>query len=240
MRRSGVRFTIGNLMIAIAVVAVLLALPAVVAAIAMALSLPWLCWIGARWLISRQHQCLAAMSFWSLATLINVVVAWACIAPNPRSYGLVFLVVVVIAIPMTVTLGRAWVLLLTSEEEVPASCREAAAFSVFLAAVLPILTLWTLWPLHVAFLVARPRMERLADQVAAGKPIRFPRRVGLFRIAAPVTQPVSGYPGLLIRKDPYTSPGFVRVQPGTTRTTHGPIVGVNFDVYLGGGWWYRG
>jgi hypothetical protein len=30
------------------------------------------------------------------------------------------------------------------------------------------------------------------------------------------------------------------VHPGRTRNSRGPIVGSNIDVYVGGGWWYRG
>jgi hypothetical protein len=104
----------------------------------------------------------------------------------------------------------------------------------------------------VAFLAVQPGMEHLAAQVAAGKPVSFPRRIGLFRIEAPAIAPVSGYVGLMIDSGrlqsgrgvrvPYrlAPTGFVRLPPDPNPNTHGPIVGVSFDVYLGGGWWYRG
>ncbi len=108
-----------------------------------------------------------------------------------------------------------------------------------LVVLLPILTLSTLWPLRVAFLAARSSMDRLADQVAAGKPVGYPRRVGPFRIEAPAIAPVSGYVGLKVAPKGIDT-GFVRIHDGVRPTTHGPFVGVNFDIYLGGGWWYRG
>ena len=154
---------------------------------------------------------------------------------------LTFVVLVLIAIPMILALGLAWTRLLTGEDARSPQYREAARYSVFVLAVLPILTLWTLWPLRLAFLAARPGMEVLADQVAAGPAIGFgfPRRVGLFWVISfDIYPPADGYVGLMIARQPRT--GFVRLHPRSTRNSHGPIVGSHFDVYLGGGWWYRG
>ncbi len=84
----------------------------------------------------------------------------------------------------------------------------------------------------------------IAIAVAAGL-FALPVVVNLVMIALwiPVLgsggDPVSGFPGLMTdTRWRYT--GFVRVLPSANRNTHGPIVGVNFDIYLGGGWWYRG
>ncbi len=97
----------------------------------------------------------------------------------------------------------------------------------------------TLWPLYIAFLASRPGLERLADQVAAGKTVVVPQRAGFFLVVRTGVEPISAYPGLMTdTRWRYT--GFVRVFPGATPNTRGPIVGVNFDVYLGDGWWYRG
>ena len=239
-RRPLGRFTIGNLMIAIAIVAGLLALSTVWRWIVIVLAIPYLAWIGARWLVSRGYRRFAGYGFWGVAALTNLLAVYFCIAPRPSSYKDTCLGSVVDAIPTIAALGWAWVRLSTSHDAMARQAREAAIFSVFLLAILPILTLWTLWPLHVAFLAVRPGMDRLADQVAAGKAVRFPRRVGVFWVVDSSVEPVSHYPGLLIRADRYRGPGFVRVYPGVTPNTHGTIVGLTFDVYLGGGWWYRG
>lgn len=78
-----------------------------------------------------------------------------------------------------------------------------------------------------------------ADQVCAGKSLARPQRVGLFRVVESRVEPISGYPGLLT-KTGHRSTGFVRIFRGAARNTDGPIVGVKFDLYLGGGWWYHG
>ncbi len=54
--------------------------------------------------------------------------------------------------------------------------------SVVVLTMLPMLTQVTLWPLHVAFLTARPALDILADQVAAGKPVSFPQQAGVYRV----------------------------------------------------------
>jgi hypothetical protein len=239
-RRTLGRFTIGNLMIAIAIVAGMLALPAVWRWIVIVLAIPFLSWVGACWLVSRGLRRLARSGFWGVAVLTNILAVFFCIAPRPSSYAITTLGLVVDAIPTIAALGWAWVRLSTRDDAVARQAREAAGLSVFLLAMLPILTLWTLWPLHVAFLAVRPRMERLADRVAAGKAVRFPRRVGVFWVVDSSVEPVSHYPGLLIQANRYGGPGFVRVYPGDTPNTHGTILGRTFDVYLGGGWWYRG
>ena len=234
------RFTIGNLMIAIAIVAGMLALPAVWRWIVIVLAIPFLSWVGACWLVSRRLRRLAGYGFWAMAIVTNLLAVLFCIAPRPSSYANVCLGLVVDAIPTIAALGWAWVRLSTRDDAVARQAREAAGLSVFLLAMLPILTLWTLWPLHLAFLAVRPRMDRLADRVAAGKTVGFPRRVGVFWVVDSSVEPVSHYPGLLIRANRYAGPGFVRVYPGTTPNTHDTIVGLTFDVYLGGGWWFRG
>jgi hypothetical protein len=35
-------------------------------------------------------------------------------------------------------------------------------------------------------------------------------------------------------------PCLFRLSPRATPRTYRPFLGTNFDVYLGGGWWYRG
>jgi hypothetical protein len=228
-------------MLANVVVAGLLAIHPVLRWVAAVLAIPWIAASAARWLVARRRRRLAAWGFWAAATSTNLVVAAFCIAPDVNSiaFRLMLPILWVDLLPMTIALGAAWVLLLTGDAAVPVRSRGAALYSVFLMAALPMLTLWTLWPLRVAFLAVRPDLDRLANQVAAGQPVAYPRRVGPFRIEAPAIAPVSGYVGLKVAPRGVDT-GFVRIHGGSTPTTHGPFVGVNFDVHLGGGWWYRG
>jgi hypothetical protein len=241
MHRPCGQFTIAHLMLAVAVVASLLALHPVLRWIATILFIPWLAVTAARRLVSRRRRHLAAVGFWAVAASTNVIVAAFCIVPdvNSGAFQMMRPLFWVDALPTTIALGAAWVLLLSRDGSVPVRFREAARSLVFLVVALPILTLWTFWPLRVAFLTVRPQMDRLADQVAARKAIGYPRRVGPFRIEATAVAPVSGYVGLKVAPKGVDT-GFVRIHGGATPTTHGPFVGVNFDVYLGGGWWYRG
>jgi hypothetical protein len=236
------RLTIGGLMVAIAVAALLLALPAEVGVIMIALSIPGLTIVGARWLVVRRHRRLATFIFWLVAILTNLFVACSCVTPNMNSttFSMIPPALLVVAAPTTAALGRAWVVLLNTDEVMARRSRDAGGFAVLVLAVLPIWTLWTLWPLRLAFIAARPDLERLANQVAAGMPVRFPRHAGLFKVTAPAIAPASGSVGLRLETSGAPDTGFVRLRPGAIRNTAGPFLGVNFDVYLGGGWWYRG
>jgi hypothetical protein len=64
--------------------------------------------------------------------------------------------------------------------------------------LLPLATLLTLWRLRVALLGVQSNVDRPADKVAAGSPLTYPRRVGLFRIDGALIDPVHGYVGLRV------------------------------------------
>ena len=239
-RRCG-QFTIGNLMLTVAVAAGLLSLHPMPRGIAIVLAVPWLATITARWLISRRHRRLAAWGFWAVATWTNLAVAALCIAPdvNSKAFWLMQPILWLDLLPTTIALGVAWAFLLSRVADAPRRSPDVACSLILLMVALPVVTLWTLWPLRTAFLAVHPALDHPADQVAAGKPVGYPRRVGPFQIVAPAIAPVSGDVGLKVAPRG-TDTGFVRIHAGTTPTTHGPFVGVNFDIYLGGGWWYRG
>jgi hypothetical protein len=87
----------------------------------------------------------------------------------------------------------------------------------------------------VAFFTARPTLELIADEVAAGQKIVFPQRAGLFRVVGSYLDEATSSVGLMIGPT-----GFVRVCPGApTKLSSHPIIGTEVDVDLGGGWWYR-
>ncbi len=88
----------------------------------------------------------------------------------------------VIAVPMIGGIGAAWVRLSTQAGAIPRRAGATAGLSVFGLTVLPFLMLLTFWPLRLAFLVARPSLDRLADQVAAGNSVGLPQQVGVFPV----------------------------------------------------------
>jgi hypothetical protein len=241
MRMPRWRFTIKSLMIAIGLVAGLLALPSSwrELAIALVLAIASLPVIGAWWLVHRGYRRFAKWSFCVLATSINVMYVAACVAPEFYVVTPLFLGWLVIILPVLVGLGSAWAMLSKKDGPVRNRHQTAIAVSVLVFAVLPALTLWTFWPLDVAFLVARPTLERLADRIAAGQSVGFPQRAGLFLILSSNVDPVSGDLGLLIDPNPSGRTGFVRVHPGRPTKVRGPIIGSELNVSLGSGWWYR-
>jgi hypothetical protein len=195
--------------------------------------------IGSQWVIHRGLRLLAAVSFWAVALSANALYAGCCIAPD--SYLLVGLVLgwAVIVLPAIVSFGTAWAVLGARARAVPRRSVDVSAPAVFLLAMLPILTLGTMWPLRIGFLAARPALERLADKVAAGKAVTLPQQVGLFRLVKSAVDPVSGNVALITDANPSGPKGFVRGGSAYRANPAGPIVGSNLNIGLGGGWDYR-
>ena len=101
---------------------------------------------------------------------------------------------------------------------------------------MPVVTMTTLWPLHLAFFFARPSLERLADQVSVGKLVRIPERAGLFTVNGSAVDTATGSVALMIDPNPNGPTGFVR----QTGPKHGgPILGTALYVELGFGWSYN-
>jgi hypothetical protein len=69
-------------MIAIATVGALLALPNGCGVIILVGCLPILAVISAQWLVFRGHRRVAAIGFWALAGLMNLLYVACCVAPD--------------------------------------------------------------------------------------------------------------------------------------------------------------
>jgi hypothetical protein len=238
MRVPSIRFTIRGLMIAVVVVACLLALANRYGVIVLAFSLACLGVIGAEWLVFRGHRRFAALGFWTLATVTNLAYAAVSVAPDIYLVGLLFLGLLVIMPPVT-GLGVAWARLASRQVASPRRSPRFPWLSVIALCVLPLVTLLTFWPLHVAFLAAKPALDHVADQVSAGRTGGFPQWVGPFRVARAAVDPVSGNVGLMIDPNPNGPTGLVRVRPGVPPNRTGPFGWDDLLVDLGWGWEYR-
>jgi hypothetical protein len=236
MRLFRLQFTIRSLMIAVVVVAGLLR---GLGLTVIGLSLPFLAVVGAQWLVFRGQRRFAAFGFWLAATLTNVLYAASCVAPDAYLLPALFLGWMIIAGPTIGSLGAAWVTLATRQCATPRRSSPAAWSAVIVLSIMPLGTLWTLWPLHLAFVASRPSLEHLADQAAAGQASGFPRWAGLFRVAASAVDSATGNVGLMIDPNPSGPTGFVRVRPGTSRNRTGPFGWDDLDVDLRWGWEYR-
>ena len=240
MRLPVIRFTIRSLMIMVAIMAGLFALPAGWREVAAGLSLPCLALFTAWRLLLGGHRRLAAISFWSLAILANVLCAAFCVFPG-SSCVVVFLLWLFILLPMIAGFGATWAILATREVVVPRPSRQLIWMLVMTLAVMPGVTAWSVWPFRLVFLTARSTLERLADQVAAGRAVSFPQWAGPFRLAGSRIDSETGGVALLIDPNPSGPSGFVRHQGSLTGPYRcfRPIRGDWLHVGLGDGWCYH-
>jgi hypothetical protein len=195
--------------------------------------------VGARWLVFRDQRLLAAFGFWTLAALTNLSYAAACVAPSIYLLIPLFVGWLVIVAPAVGSLGTAWSILATRVGTASRRSPSTAWLPMIALCLMPLVTLWTLWPLRLGFLVFRPALDRIADQVVLGQGTAFPRWVGPFRLARSAVDPVSGNVGLMIDPNPSGPSGFVRVHPGVPLDFNGPFRSDELSVVLGWGWEYR-
>jgi hypothetical protein len=240
MQRRSAQFTIQGLMIAVAIVAGLLALPGGWRVAAAALSVPCLAVLAARRLfLGRSHR-LAAITFWGLALPVNVLFAALSVLPGMHSFVLLLIWLFVI-LPTLLAFGTTWAAMSTRREGVPHPSRRWV-WSCFIAlAVMPGVTAWTTWPFHLTFLTARPALDTLADQIEAGEAVSFPQTVGLFRLVGSRLDSRTGGVALLTDPNPSGPSGFVRhkISYAGPYGCFGPIRGDWWHVSLGGGWCYH-
>jgi hypothetical protein len=240
MRWPRVRFTIRQIMIAVMAVALLLALPDGWGMLALpALAVPFLGATCALWFVFRECRRLAMFAFWVPAALANLLLAASCVSPEVYFLGFAFFVWLIFILPTTAVFGVAWAVLATRKGSAWHRWPPGAWLAVIALAMLPFATVWTLWPLHLAFLTVRSDLDRLADQVAAGQATNFPRWVGPFRVARSAVDPVSGNVGLMIDPNPSGPTGLVRIRLVIPPDRSGPFGGDDLLVDLGWGWEYR-
>lgn len=235
-----VQFTIRSLMIAIAILAGLLALPKGLGVFVIAFLFPCLSLLAARWVLLQGRRGLAAIGFWVSAILTNILFAASCVAPDIYFLAYLFLGWLFVVLPPVVGFGAIWAILATRKGATPRRAPAAAWLSVLALTVMPLATTWTLWPLRLAFHVSRPSLERLADRVATGQTVQTARWVGPFRVARTAVDPATGNVGLMIDPNPNGPTGFVRLGPGNSPDRrHLPIRGDDLEVDLGEGWYYH-
>jgi len=227
-------------MIAVMVLAALFALPSTwsvsLVAILIAIACPGLALIGAQWQLSRGYRRLAALCFGIVGIMANIAYVACCICPI--SFVLTALVIgLVFVVPTILSFGVAWATMATGESSLPQRSARAAWPSVIGLSVMPLMTVCTVWPFHLFFLTAKPTMELLADQAAAGTALRGPQWVGPFRLLASQFDPATGDVRLLIEPNPSHPSGFVRFGPRTPPKRESDEA-LNLDLHLGGRWWY--
>ena len=195
--------------------------------------------VARRLVIERQRQA-AAIWFGVVATSINVLYAALCICPDSYLLTIASLASLFMVIPVIVSFGAAWVILATRQIAVRRRAPEIARISVLALAVAPLATLLSLWPLHLYFLFARPAMEQMADQAAAGLPFGGPTWIGVVRVQGADVNPRTGEVALFCEPNRSHPAGFVRAGTTASAGRGAPtIAGSNLKVNLGYRWSYR-
>jgi hypothetical protein len=183
-------------------------------------------------------QTITAIGFWSLSIPANLAYAAFCVAPD---YYIVLLLLVacgVVVFPLVGGLGIAWASLATQDGGTQRRSPARAWCAVVALTLMPAATILTYWPLRLAFFATKPTLERLADEVATGRALLVPRKVGLFRIRGSIVDS-TGNVGLLIDPNPNGPTGLIRMrQRGDGPRPSSPFGGDNLTVELGGRWWY--
>jgi hypothetical protein len=227
-------------MIVVVVVAWLFALPVDVLPLVVVLAVTGLSLILACWMVYRGRRRLATLCFWGVAPLINVLYVFAVLTPEMYLHLFLFVAWLGVGLPVIGGFGAAWAALAAQEKVAPRRSPAAPWFTVIALTLMPLITLITCWPFRLGFLIARPALGRLADQVAAGQAPTFPQWVGPFRIAGARLDSTTGNVGLWIDPNSSGPLGFVRVAPGAPAESRFDLNrGDDMTLELGGGWWYN-
>jgi hypothetical protein len=231
-------FTIRGLMVLIAMAACLLAMPTLIS-VGILLASPLIAPFLARRMVARRQRKPAAYCFGAFAATINVFYITSCFSPIYNAIVCLCVGWAILVIAPTVALGSAWASLATAADAAPRRSPIFAWILVVLLTVMPLVTLWSLWPIRLLFLAGRPEMERLANEAVAGQPLDAPRSVGFFQFASTKFDPASGDFALLIEPDPAHPRGFLWKRSGAFASRRGcGMCGSNMSLYLGEGWWY--
>jgi hypothetical protein len=236
------RFTIGSLMIVVALVGGVLGLYQLVGSslLLAILGLLYLSLIGVWWWMFRGFRRLSALTFASTTLVANAACFAVCIYLLGMAGSIPGLLIWLALFPLILGAGSAWAVESTRRNAV----RRHSTFWVWPlvlgAAIAPLPMLYSFWPLQLAFRVSRSALERLADRVAAGQVLADPEWAGICYVVGSDVDPASGNVALITDSDPSGRSGFVRTGPGVVPTRNlGPFYSLWFCDNLGGRWFFQ-
>jgi hypothetical protein len=230
------RFRIGTFMVAVAVVAVLLVgLRFGQALIALFLGGCILTSHGL-WLAARRYKRLPAAAFTVAGLLLNLF----CLAVSMTgSYTLVVVLGVLpclIGTAVAFSFGAAWCAASAPGVTISGHSRALRWTVVAIISIAPLTMILTRWPFRLAFLVSRPALERLADQVVSGVPVTSPRRAGAFVIVGSAVDPTTGNVGLITGPRSSGRSGFERYGARGSRGAAGAFYNFWSETELDANW----
>lgn len=153
------RFTIKSLMLVIAFSAGLLALYTQLLSTYIPpwlLAIPCLILLAGRCLWSWRYRRVAAIGFGGLSILINCLYVIASTYPDYMFMPVLKVAWIIVLLPMIGALGTAWAALATQNSAVHKRSPTTCWSLVVVLAILPEVTIATLWPLRLAFMVVSP------------------------------------------------------------------------------------
>ena len=234
------RLTIRNLMILIAGVAVLLAIGKALGYF-VHFVLIWFTgpvWLGLlAWRVGLKSPGPALAGLVVLAIPASLATAWFCVYPMEVVGPVIPFVIAWSASPVLAGCALGWIMARRRREGTKGS--PPGSLVVGALAGLPLSMALSFWPLHLAFQMARPEMIRLADQVAAGKPVSWPHQAGIYQVVAVTIDP--DHPvnyAILLDKNPNWPSGFVRLVEPTDPMQNLGMVPSDYQIDLGDGWAY--
>jgi hypothetical protein len=238
MRLGRLRFTIFRLMVIVALAAVFFWLLHEPDGLLFAVATGGFALAFISWALVRGRRRSAAICFVASVVVANGLVAPVCIYCHGAGWPGVFAGLFG-GIPTALGFGTAWAVAATRSgvDHTGSALVPCPPLLVLLLTVstafTPLIALWTLWPLRVAFLVSNPALDGLADRVAAGRAPAFPVQAGLYRIVGCATDSRTGNIALITDANPGGREGFVRHRPGTP---HGPFSSLWMSVELNTRW----
>ena len=238
MRLWHVRFTIWRLMAVVAIAAIFFWLLHEPDGLPFAVGIGGLTLAFTCWAVVPGRRRPAVIAFGGSVVVANGLVAPLCVFCHGSAWPGVF-AGVFYGIPMALGFGIAWAVAATRTDAAHTGSARVLGPPLLVllmavtTAVTPLITLWTFWPLRVAFLVSRPALERLADRVAAGPAPAFPVQAGLYRVVGCAIDPATGNIALITDANPGGREGFVRSQP---ETPHGPFPSLFMSIKFSRRW----
>jgi hypothetical protein len=236
MRSPRMQFTIRTLMFAVAAVAGLMVLwrwPVWLFTLA---TLSCFSFAWGLWRVFRGFRRLSAPAFGVAAAATNVFCALVSVYALGLGGSVLVGLSCFIGMPVILGLGSAWSTRATRHTTIPRRSRWIAWPLTIVLALMPLTILITAWPFRLVFFASRPSLERLADRVAAGQAVGFPRWAGGYVVVGSVVDSTTGNVGLIVDADPAGRSGFVRVCPG--KPSLGPFVNLNYHLRLSDDWSY--
>jgi len=184
------------------------------------------------WMIVRGGRRRALRGFVFTAGIANLIGAYLCIYWLSLG-GMFFLLVTAFVLgPLACGFGVSWACSLRGRRAI-----SGAVLLVLVVSAAPVSMMVHPWPLSVAYFVSSSALEQTADDALAGATLDLPRWAGVFRIVDVAVE--DGAVALITDPNRSGRSGLVRLAAAPRANHSGPLVNLNWDVWLAARWRYQ-